>query len=338
MQQTPAFVISIFLGFAGFLLALYITHKKRRKSEHFVCPLRGSCTEVIHSDFSKFFGVGVEYLGLLYYAIIALGYGIRAVWPGIDGMLVVPLLFLSTFALLFSFYLTFIQIFTLRKLCTWCLISAFLTLMIFILSISSSVSIVIPFLSELRTPIVLVHVVTMALGLGASTLSDLFFFKFLRDFRISEMEASILNVFSQVIWFAIGLIVMTGLGLFLPQMGTLLASSKFLMQVIVVGVIILNGAFLNLFLAPRFLNIQFGKHEHQPGELIHTRKLAFTFGPISIISWYSAFFLAMLEQAPASFDVMWRTYIGVLILGVVIGQICEIWIENQAHKVPPGSV
>ncbi len=333
-----AFIINIFLGFAGFLLALYITHKKRRKSEHFVCPLRGSCTEVIHSDFSKFFGIGVEYLGLVYYALIAIGYGLRAIWPAFDGMLVVPLLFISTFALLFSFYLTFIQIFTIRKLCTWCLISAFLTLMIFILSLGSSVSIVTPLLSEFQTPILLLHITAMALGLGCATLSDLFFFKFLRDFRISEMEASVLNVFSQVIWFAIGIIVMTGLGLFLPEMDTLLASSKFLMKMIVVCVIILNGAFLNLFIAPRFLKIQFGDHEHQPGELIHTRKLAFAFGPISIVSWYSAFLLAMLAQAPASFDVMWRTYAGLLIVAVVIGQIAEKWIENQAHKMPPGSV
>jgi uncharacterized membrane protein len=334
----PELIINIFLGFAGFLLALYITHKKRRKSEHFVCPLRGNCTEVIHSDFSKFFGIGVEYLGILYYSIIAVGYGVRAMWPGFDENLVVFLLFLSTFALTFSLYLTFIQIFTLRKLCTWCLISAFFTLMIFIFSVSSSLSIVIPFLSESHTLIFLLHIVAIALGLGAATLSDLFFFKFLRDFRISEMEAGILNVFSRVIWFSIGIIVMTGLGLFLPEIGTLLASSKFLMTWIIVGVIILNSAFLNLFIAPRFIQIQFGDHKHQPGELARTRRLAFAFGPISIVSWYNVFLLTMLEQAPASLDVMWRTYVALLIAAVVIGQIAERWIESQAHKIPPRAV
>lgn len=330
-------VINIFLGFFGFLLALYLTHKKRQKLEHFVCPLRGNCKDVIHSDYSKFFGIPIEYLGLLYYTVIAIGYGVRAVWPGFNGIIIAPLLFFSTFALLFSFYLTFIQIFTLRKLCTWCLVSAFFTLMIFVFALQTSVSSVVPFLQEFRLPILLVHIVGMSIGLGSATLSDLFFFKFLKDYRISEMEADVLRLFSQVIWFALGIVVMTGLGLFLPNTDVLLASPKFVMKLIVVGVIILNGAFLNLFIASKFLQIQFGVHEHHPGELVHTRRLAFTFGPISVVSWYSAFVLAMLGEAPASFDVMWRVYVALLIVAVVIGQIVEKLIEYKAHKNTSGS-
>lgn len=319
----PLFILNIFLGFAGFLLALYITHKKHRKSEHFICPLRGSCTEVINSRFSTFFGIPVEYLGLAYYSIIAVGYGLRAVWPDFNGTLIVPLLFLSTFALIFSFYLTFIQIFTIRKLCTWCLISALFTLFIFCISLSTSIVSVIPLLIQYQTIVTLVHATVLAVGLGAASLADLFFFKFLQDSRISEMEADVLNTFSEVIWFSIGVIVMTGLGIYLPQMGTLLASDQFVMTLIIFSVIIVNGAFLNLFVAPRFLRIQFGEHEHAVGELTNTRILAFFLGPISIVSWFALFILTFLKTAPASFEVMWRTYIVFMIIAVLIGQLIQ---------------
>lgn len=326
----PFYVINIFLGFAGFLLALYIAHKKRRKSEHFVCPLRGNCSEVIHSDYSKFFGIPVEYLGLAYYGTIAVAYGLRAMWPGIDGVFTLFLFAISTFALVFSFYLTFIQLFTLRKICTWCLVSATLTVFIFAISLSGSYDLLVPVLASWKIYIVILHVIAMAVGLGAATLADLFFFRFLKDFRISEMEASVLRIFSQFIWLALGLIIMTGLGLFIPQTDLLLSSDKFLMKMIVVSVIIVNGAFLNLFIAPKILQIQFGKHHHQPGELVRTRQLAFMFGPISVVSWYVAFILGMLETAPATLDVMWRTYLTLIIVAVLIGQIAEKVIDRRA--------
>lgn len=328
----PFYIINIFLGFAGFLLALYIAHKKRRKSEHFVCPLRGNCSEVIHSDYSTFFGIPVEYLGLAYYGTIAIAYGVRAIWPGLDGTFTLFLFAISTFALVFSFYLTFIQLFTLRKICTWCLVSATLTVVIFGISLSGSYDLLVPVLASWKMYLVILHVVAMAIGLGAATLADLFFFRFLKDFRISEMEASVLRIFSQCIWLALGLIIMTGLGLFIPQSDILLASDKFLMKMIVVMVIIVNGSFLNLFIAPRFLQIQFGKHHHQPGELVRTRQLAFVFGPISVVSWYVAFILGMLESAPAPLEVMWRTYLGLIILAVLCGQVMETLIDRRANR------
>lgn len=327
----PLFVMNIFIGFAGLLLSLYIAHKKRKKTEHLVCPFRGNCHEVIHSDYSKFLGVPVEYLGIFYYSTIAISYGLRAMFPGLNGNFSVFLFFVSTFAIVFSFYLTFIQLFTLRKLCTWCLFSATLTVIIFVGALLSSFDNLVLFLDIARVPIILLHVLAMALGLGTATLTDLFFFRFLKDFRISEMEADILKTFSQIIWVALGFIIMSGLGLFLPHIDELLASDKFLMKMIIVGVIILNGAILNLVIAPRFLQIQFGQHTHQPGELIRTRRMAFLFGPISVVSWYSAFILGMLAESPAPFDTLWRVYVFLIILAVLSGQIIERLIDRRAH-------
>ncbi|MBI4714125.1 vitamin K epoxide reductase family protein [Candidatus Uhrbacteria bacterium] len=328
----PAYILIIFIGFGGFLLSLYIAHKKRRKTEPFICPLRASCVEVVHSDYGKFLGINVEYLGILYYATIAIGYGFRTTLPIWTQSFSAGLLLLSVFALVFSFYLTFIQIFTLRKLCTWCLVSAFLCLTIFLTSFIASFSIVVPFLSRAHETILIFNVIGLALGLGAATIADIFFFKFLKDFRISSLEAGVLNTFSQIIWVALGIMFMMELGLFIPNMGALSSSPEFLLKVIVLSVIILNGSFLNLFVAPQFVKIQFHEpHLHEPGELLRTRQIAFVLGPISLVSWYTALFLTMRPTLHFSFEFLLQIYATSLIVAVIIGQIVERRLVKKAH-------
>lgn len=329
----PAIILNIFLGFAGLSLSIYIAHKKRRKTEPFICPLKASCSEVIHSDYSKFFGINVEYLGILYYALISIGYGLRATWPVSIEPITVILLFMSTFALLFSFYLTFVQVFTLKKLCTWCLVSAFMCVIIFVSSFISALPIVIPSLAQTYYLILLVNVIGIALGLGAATLADLFFFKFLKDFRISGLEAEVLNVFSQVIWFSLGVIFMTEIGLYLPNMGLLSGSPAFLLKVIVLGVIVINGSFLNLFIAPQFVRIQFHEqHVHEPGELIRTRQIAFILGPISLVSWYTLLFLTMWPAFHLTFERILQIYVAGLIIAVILGQLTEKYLMKKAGR------
>ena len=171
------YILSIFLGFSGFCLSYYITHKKSQKAEHFVCPLKGNCSEVVNSNFSKFLGLPVEKLGMIYYLIVAIGFGFRSMWPASTDVLALILLFISTFAVVFSLYLTFIQIFTLRKICTWCLLSALFTLVIFALSLFGALHTLVPILGSYSELVILMHVFSMAIGLSAATFTDFFFFK-----------------------------------------------------------------------------------------------------------------------------------------------------------------
>ncbi|MBI4438016.1 hypothetical protein HY631_03655 [Candidatus Uhrbacteria bacterium] len=127
-------IVIVALGLAGFFLALYLRSKKARKATAFTCPLKGNCTEVIHSSYATFLSLPVELLGTAYYLLIAVGYGARVGFPAETLTLAFPLLMVSTLALLFSSYLTFIQVVRLRKLCTWCLLSAAFCLSIFLLA------------------------------------------------------------------------------------------------------------------------------------------------------------------------------------------------------------
>lgn len=324
----------VFIAFGGFLLSLFLFHKKRRKSEPFVCPLRGKCSEVIHSDYSRFLGVPVEMLGLVYYALVALGHGLVLGFPQVLGWLDLPLLISSSAALLFSLYLTFIQIVALRKLCTWCLLSATFCFFIFGLTFLATLDFVLPFLVEYRSVILVLHVLAMALGLGAATLTDIFFFKFLKDSRISEEEAKMLSTLSESIWLALGMAIITGVALFMPDVASYVGIPKFLAKVVVVFVIVLNGAFLNLYIAPKLVKISFAEpHHHKEGELGHARRFAFALGPISVVSWYSAFILGSLPAStPFSFWTFLKMYLLLLIVAVTIGQ----FVENRlAHRRVP---
>ncbi len=133
------YILIIFASFFGFLLALYIRHKKTAKEE-IICPIGSNCQNVIHSEYSKFLGIPVELLGLFYYGFTALFYGALAAMPvlKISSGFILGVLTFSFAAFLFSLYLTFIQAFYLRAWCTWCLVSAGLCTLIFFSALSGA--------------------------------------------------------------------------------------------------------------------------------------------------------------------------------------------------------
>ena len=128
-------VIIIFIAFSGFLLAAYIRHKKVYK-ETLVCPLKANCDMVIFSDYSKIFGVPVELLGIAYYLIVAVAYGVF-IFVSVDmpRFLLSGIFFATIVAFFFSLYLTYIQAFTIKQWCTWCLVSAGFCTAIFFLAL-----------------------------------------------------------------------------------------------------------------------------------------------------------------------------------------------------------
>ncbi|MBI4256626.1 vitamin K epoxide reductase family protein [Candidatus Uhrbacteria bacterium] len=327
--------ISIF-ALGGLLLALYLYNKKQTHQQPFICPLRGNCAEVIHSEFSKFLGVPVELIGITYYAGLLIGHGLVVASPVLFDWLEPSLLLASTIAFLFSLYLTFIQLVVLKKICTWCLFSAALCLSIFLIAIVGGREVVLPILLEFRPIILVLHILFMALGLGAATLTDIFFLRFLRDLRISQEESDVFSTLSQFIWFALCLMVITGFALYLPQAVSYNDSPKFLAKIIVVSVIIVNGAFLNLSIAPKLAKITFAQpHKHKVGELVLARRFAFVLGPISIVSWYSAFILGSLPAGTElSLISFLKIYALMLLIAITIGQFFEHRLRNKQFPSP----
>ncbi|MDA2936416.1 vitamin K epoxide reductase family protein, partial [Patescibacteria group bacterium AH-259-L05] len=317
-------IVLIFIAFSGFSLSFYIYHKKRLK-QAVVCPMGAKCEEVIYSEYSRFLGIPIELLGMVYYGIIALSYGLFLVYSiAVTPFTTFLVLGVTIIAFLFSLYLTFLQAFSIKQWCSWCLISAGFCTSIFAIALAASKFSFISILDKNHEFIVVLHLLGMAIGLGGATISDVFFFKFLKDFRISSWEADVLHTLSQVIWFALAFIVLTGFGLYLPEAQELISSSKFLVKIVVVLVIIINGAFLNLLISPKLIHISFRqKHDHRKGELSYLRRLAFALGAVSLTSWYSAFVLGALRDVSVSFLPLLLMYLGVVAIAVAISQLVE---------------
>lgn len=124
-----------FSAICGFLIASYIFYKKSAHGT-LVCPIGSNCDAVIHSPFSKFIGIRVEIIGLLYYGVVFMVYAYFVSAPDFtDYRLSSAVLVASVMAFIFSIYLTLVQLFSLKQLCTWCLVSAGLSTLIFLFSL-----------------------------------------------------------------------------------------------------------------------------------------------------------------------------------------------------------
>ncbi len=123
------------LGLAGFFVARHI-YKEKRADRPLICPIKFDCESVVHSDYSKFLGVSVEVFGMIYYALIFILYGILTFLNlDLPEMIVLGLALFSLLAFLFSVYLILVQVFILKKFCSWCIVSALICSFIFLLTI-----------------------------------------------------------------------------------------------------------------------------------------------------------------------------------------------------------
>ena len=127
-------IIIFVLGVCGFLVAKHIRNHKTQNTP-LVCPIGFDCHAVVHSDYSKFIGMPVEFLGMIYYALVALAYLFIIFMPGaMPNLLAILLVITSLIAFLFSVYLIIVQIFILKKGCSWCIVSAIISALIFTLT------------------------------------------------------------------------------------------------------------------------------------------------------------------------------------------------------------
>ena len=126
-------LLSIILASCGLLVALHIYSKKKTK-KMLICPMRMSCEAVVSSRYSTLFGIPLEVFGMGYYLFIIAIYAAHAVLDTFfSPVVVLVLLCMSALAFLFSLYLLSVQAFILKHWCSWCLMSSFSSMMIFVL-------------------------------------------------------------------------------------------------------------------------------------------------------------------------------------------------------------
>jgi uncharacterized membrane protein len=122
------------LGLCGFMVARHIFHHKRT-GKVLVCPIKFDCNTVVNSDYSKFFGIPLELLGMGYYGFTVFLHLLFILIPNNLSAFVFGFSSaLAAAAFVFSVYLISVLLFVLRKGCLWCFFSAGISTLIFILA------------------------------------------------------------------------------------------------------------------------------------------------------------------------------------------------------------
>ncbi len=178
----------------------------------------------------------------------------------------------------------------------------------------------------------LLHLVGVGVGLGGATVTDILFFNFLRDFRISHKEAEVMHLLSNIILGALGLLLLSGVGLYVSDVPKFINSPGFLAKTTILVILGFNGIALHHFISPKMIHLSFLKHPVHSVELMHRlRRISFVMGSISFTSWYGVLVIAVLKSsllAGFSYSDLMGLYAVVLIVAIAAGQL----LERKLHK------
>ncbi len=175
------------------------------------------------------------------------------------------------------------------------------------------------------------HILGVCIGLGGATIADVLFFRFLKDFRISEKEADVMRSLSHIILGALIVILLSGAALYLSDTEKYNASPAFLAKMTIVVVLTVNGFFLHEYISPKLVHLSFTKHYRSEPRLRVLRHIAFALGAVSASSWYSAFFIAMLKSLMlhATFFHILATYLFIVTCAVATSQIIAFRLHHR---------
>lgn len=122
------------LTIAGIVVAGYLTYAYTAGGS-MVCGPGGGCEGVRSSAYASLVGIPVPVVGLASYVIIGLLLAIRARLSGsISYAALLAALTVSSSGLVFSWYLTYVELFVLKMVCDWCVASAVVITVIAVLS------------------------------------------------------------------------------------------------------------------------------------------------------------------------------------------------------------
>ena len=317
-----AFIAFAALGGLGVACYIYYTKKSHKQ---LVCPVGSDCNVVVTSRYSKFLGISLEYWGILYYGIIVTAYGLLIFAPqALAGPRFSVLIILTTIAFLFSLYLLFIQAFLIRQWCIWCLLSALLSIVIFIVSLSS-LDLAVAFLNEITGILKAIHGLGFVVGMGGATTAILLFTRFLRDLDIDEQELQIFKSISELVWLGLVFTFVSHFALYIVSAGTLARSGLFLVQTIALFIVLFAGAVLNIIFAPLLVVMPFTEESRQKKKnrspLQSIRNPFFVTGAISLSSWYFAFSLNYLPEY--RFSSLLFAYLAVTVISILTALFLE---------------
>jgi uncharacterized membrane protein len=133
--SNAAFGVSLLLAALGFVDASYLTWVKLTGSA-VACSNVGSCEVVNNSRFSVIQGVPIALFGAGAYLLILILLVLEQGHPRSDENTRMAVFGLTLVGTLYSAYLTYLELVVLRAICPYCLASAGIMTMLFVLSMA----------------------------------------------------------------------------------------------------------------------------------------------------------------------------------------------------------
>ena len=323
----------IISAIGGIFLTLYI--KKEKFAEvHPVCPQDGSCKELSAGHYSKFLGIPLENIGLVFYITTTLIF-LASLFQEISIHVLLFGLLLAGAGFAFSLYLMIIQFFVIKKWCVLCLGSAAITFMIMVLAFMGYESLYLEFAYTSRDLMRWIFGGVVIVGTLATTAHAKIFISFLKDFVINPKEYRRLNMYSHTGWVSIGLIILSGVGIVATDIWREYTdASNFIPILVVVGMLIAYEFVVNLRVAPKLLHLHL---EDEPVRHDHThamnRKLAFSFMGVGVASWYYLLMLVSFNWFDTSSGQLLLWYFIVVLVAVVITMLVETMIYRKSERL-----
>ena len=128
-------MLAAVVALAGVFVALYLALYKLGYIGNLVCAV-GSCEVVQTSRWATFLGYPVAVWGVAYYvAVLAIALaGLGAALTDSRRLSQVLVLLTAT-GVLFSIWLTYLELFVINAICLWCVISAVLAVILFVIAL-----------------------------------------------------------------------------------------------------------------------------------------------------------------------------------------------------------
>lgn len=183
------------------------------------------------------------------------------------------------------------------------------------------------------------HLLGVCVGLGGASITDILFFKFLKDFRISRKEADIMHTLSLAIVGALLVIFVSGFALYFLDPAKYNGSPTFAVKMIVVMILTFNGLLLHLYVSPRLVHLSFSAKQGLTPRFRSLRHLAFGLGAVSATSWYFTFFLAMLKSlVPATVGALHLLglYGAIVFSAILVSQCMEYGLQQSVSRKQKG--
>jgi len=162
--------------------------------------------------------------------------------------------------------------------------------------------------------VLMIHIMGAILGMGGATIIDYLHLRGLGSHKLEKKLLSVYPMIGNIINVGMGILIVTGIWLLWVNT-QILENPLFILKLCLVGILLINGVLLNIYVFPLVKkNIQ-KEHPQKP-----TKKLILktsVLGSISIITWYTVFTMWYLRTYVSVKSVI-ITYIILIILSCIV--------------------